>query len=389
MAYLYETAKSPYWIARYKSGYRPDGKARYTTKSTGFEKKASNRSKAQKFADQCESACLRINAGEVTAKNALDVVSRMVQEVTGEHVKAPILSQYCTNWLENKKARKVSENTYKKYDSVIRGFLPSMGKKQDALMSAITNSDIERWYLGFLKEGNTVSTANLHFKIIKSVFKSGLKGKDNPCEDEIKQEEDSEERVPFTPKELKKLLKASEGDWNGVLLIAIYTGMRLGDIAKLEWQSYDRRNKTLSFKASKTFRRKKGKKAITTIALHPQIITWLNKQGASIGSKPIFETLYKCSSGSNQGLSNQFDKLMKKAGVARVMGEKKQGSGRQLNLKSFHALRHTFTSLLANKGVPSEVRKEFVGHTSDEIHSRYTHLTLETQRKALAKIQLG
>ena len=77
---------------------------------------------------------------------------------------------------------------------------------------------------------------------------------------------------------------------------------------------------------------------------------------------------------------------MAAAGVRSPLGEKKTGKGRQFKQLGFHSLRHTMISNLANADVSADVRKEFAGHSSDEIHRRYTHLDLETQRRAIARI---
>ena len=39
---------------------------------------------------------------------------------------------------------------------------------------------------------------------------------------------------------------------------------------------------------------------------------------------------------------------------------------------------------MANTGVPEEIRKKLVGHTSD-VHQRYTHFELDTFHKVLGK----
>lgn len=46
----------------------------------------------------------------------------------------------------------------------------------------------------------------------------------------------------------------------------------------------------------------------------------------------------------------------------------------------WHDLRHTFNSWLAQKGVPSEIRKRLMGHKNGEVHDRYTHLYVEHLR---------
>jgi integrase len=46
-----------------------------------------------------------------------------------------------------------------------------------------------------------------------------------------------QERRPFTDREIRAILKASENDpeWYGMVLCGLYHGFRLGDIASLSW----------------------------------------------------------------------------------------------------------------------------------------------------------
>jgi integrase len=51
---------------------------------------------------------------------------------------------------------------------------------------------------------------------------------------------------------------------------------------------------------------------------------------------------------------------------------------------SFHSLRHSFSSLLANAGIPEELRMTLVGHRSKAIHQQYSHHELARLRDAVA-----
>ena len=68
------------------------------------------------------------------------------------------------------------------------------------------------------------------------------------------------------------------------------------------------------------------------------------------------------------------------AGIARQSAGTK---GRTFSLRSFHSLRHSFISALANSGVSSELRRKLSGHASEEMHAVYTHHELETIRNAV------
>ena len=53
------------------------------------------------------------------------------------------------------------------------------------------------------------------------------------------------------------------------------------------------------------------------------------------------------------------------------------------NKLSFHSLRHTYVSQLANAGIAPDVRQLLSGHTDDKSHAVYTHTKLDTLRKAI------
>ena len=68
---------------------------------------------------------------------------------------------------------------------------------------------------------------------------------------------------------------------------------------------------------------------------------------------------------------------------------KVQGKGtRQFNRRTFHSLRHSFNSALANAGVSQEVRMKLTGHSSKAIHTGYTHLEVGTLKSAITTLPL-
>ena len=67
--------------------------------------------------------------------------------------------------------------------------------------------------------------------------------------------------------------------------------------------------------------------------------------------------------------------------------EPKHGpAGRRTRTLCFHSLRHSFNSRLANADVGIDTRKVMVGHASNAMNERYTHLDVEMQDKALEKL---
>src|SRR5260221_12746909 len=75
---------------------------------------------------------------------------------------------------------------------------------------------------------------------------------------------------------------------------------------------------------------------------------------------------------------------MEVAGIRDPLGYEKEEKGRRFKALGFNNLRDSFISRLANAEVPADVRKQLVGHSSDDIHRRYVHLDLSLQTKAIA-----
>jgi integrase len=53
--------------------------------------------------------------------------------------------------------------------------------------------------------------------------------------------------------------------------------------------------------------------------------------------------------------------------------------------RSFHALRHSFTSAPANQNVSSELRMKLTGHSTEGEHKKYTHHEMDNLRAAVEK----
>jgi site-specific recombinase XerD len=49
-------------------------------------------------------------------------------------------------------------------------------------------------------------------------------------------------------------------------------------------------------------------------------------------------------------------------------------------------LRHSFVSVMANAGIPDEVRQKLSGHASPAIHKRYTHFELQPLKIAIGAL---
>jgi integrase len=146
----------------------------------------------------------------------------------------------------------------------------------------------------------------------------------NPAEAVEMLREDSEPaKQPFTIEQIKALLRNAHGDWRGAIMVALYTGMRMKDVANLRWENVDLPSKWVSFKAGKTRQRIK-------IPMHDALHDCLLELPAPDSGKAfLFPSLAGKSTGGKSGLSMAFSRLMERAKVRGEIVRERQGeSGR-------------------------------------------------------------
>lgn len=327
--------------------------------------------------------------GELTQAIVLKTMNEILERTTGERLDMVSVQTFLHDWLKGKETTGKSDGTSKRYRSVLNGFIDSVGPKRAKLsISGIHAKDIERFRDSELSSGKSASSVNLAVRIVRAVLNDAVrKGliASNPANSTELLDMTSHEKQPFTDEQISLLLSAADSEWKGMILLGAHAGLRIGDAAKMLWSSVNLDAGTLTFEAQKTKRRNSRKPR--PIAMHTELREYF--EGLPLHGEadtPVFKTLHARSAGGNQGLSNAFCALMEKAGIGRQTTAKARGKGRSFSGLSFHSLRHTFISRLANADVTADVRKEIAGHSSDEIHRRYTHLDLSAQRRALTRI---
>ena len=368
--------RSPFWYGAFRGA---DGTRKF--KST----KLTDRKKALQLTVEWEKTAQLGLSGILTAAQARKVLSEMVAVATGETLTIFTVRTWLNEWITNK-AASASANTLLRYRQVIRDFLSSMGQRADSPLAGVTPGDIAQFRDSLLAGGRAVSTCNTVVKKILSVpFEAARKMgyiPSNPVAlvDSLKAqgEERKAGREPFTQEEVRSLLAAADAPWKGAILLAATTGLRLGDVARLEWAAVNRSAGEIRADTQKT-----GLSLV--LPIHPDFDQWLATRCPGIGKAAVFPELAQRSIGGASGLSAQFRGIMERAGISqRVI--KRQGAGRTGNSKGFHSLRHTFISLLANSGVPPEIRQKLAGHADARVHAGYTHHEFEVLRSAVAKL---
>jgi len=367
--------KSPFWYCAYRL---PNGKR--TFRST----KLTDRKAAQAFCDRLEYASHESKAGRITETRARELISEIVEYATGEPLRNYTAEEWLREWLQGKKATK-AEGTFLKYDNAINNFLSSLGLRARLNVNQIAPRDVLRFREAEIADGKSSSTANDRIKIVRMAFTTARRQgyiTHNPAEAVEMLPEDAEPaKQPFDIDQVKALLRAATGDWKGAIMVALYTGARLQDVANMRWESVDIQNKWIAFRVGKTKKRIK-------LPVHDALHDFLLELPTPDSEKAfLFPSLAGKGTGGRSGLSMAFARIMERSKVRGEVARERAGeAGRTVNSLSFHSFRHTLTSIMANAGVPVELRQKFTGHASAEMNQHYTHHEIATLRAAIEKL---
>jgi integrase len=185
----------------------------------------------------------------------------------------------------------------------------------------------------------------------------------------VRSEDNKQEKRAFTLPELQAVMSVADSEWQSMIRFGLLTGQRLMDIARLRWDNIDTTAGIIRLTQQKT-----GK--TVTIPLSAT----LGDHVATLEANE--EYLHPRAARTAQStLSHEFAELLQSCGLATAKNDAK-GRRKNVNEVSFHSLRHTAVSLLKTAGLPQATVMEFVGHSSSQMSDHYTHVDLESLRKA-------
>lgn len=376
MASLWKHPKSSYWTACF-------------TDETGRQRKRSTKQKdlksARKVAESFEEACRRARVRELTRSSATHLINDLMERTHGEGLDLSSIREYLASYLAGLQTKPA---TLKRYQPVFDGFLAHLGSERvQARLGSVTSQEIESFRAAEVASGKTPATANFALKVLSGAFEKARRDAvilHNPVQ-RIKPLPNSlaEERQPFTTDQVSRLLAAADTEWQGMILFAFHTGIRLSDAANLTRKNID--GKVLRFREQKTSHRKRRpSERETRVVMARDLLDYIQALPApEAADAPLFPSLHGKKPGSAGGLSNAFARLMERAGIQQELGQEKKGKGRQFRSLSFHSLRHTMISRLANSDAPEAVTKAIAGHSTEEAHRRYIHLDEQAQEKVI------
>jgi integrase len=176
----------------------------------------------------------------------------------------------------------------------------------------------------------------------------------------------------LTFEEADRLLAAADPQWRTMILTALRSGMRMGELRALRWEDVDLVAGRIMLRQAAwqgevgTPKSGKPREIPMTVGLVAALKTrrylkselvFCNQRGGMLGHGELGKPLARA---------------CRRAGLRRV---------------GWHVLRHTFASHLVMRGVPLKAVQELLGHATIQMTMRYSHLAPEIGRQAVAVLE--
>ena len=168
-------------------------------------------------------------------------------------------------------------------------------------------------------------------------------------------------RAAFTDAQIAAILaeagRVGHG-WRLACVVALYTGLRYGDVATLDWRNVDLGRRVIRVTPMKT---RKSSGVVVTLPMAEPLYREI-AEAAKRGTKGFVIPEHGVCYGTRRKLPVRFSAILKACGIE---GDE----------YTFHSWRHTANSRMAEAGVPSSVRQMICGWTNDAMARHYDHAT--------------
>lgn len=328
---------------------------------------------------------------ERAAKSAMMEHLRSLEETPVAHAKSLTLHEWATRWFAEKSSS-LRPWTHRTYHHVLRAYiLPELGKIPIAKIEA---RHIQTLYRNLSKRLKPVTVHRVH-RILKTCLLAAVKAgylDKSPFVDV----EPPESKTPPKPVlsvndafRLLEWLREHRPTSYMAAYLAIHTGMRMGEIAGLQWRDIDLDTGLIQLERTR-YRPKGGqdflgppktfgsrRRIVVTREVVEELRRWKQSQQEiereSWTPESFVVRLPNSAPPSPASFNNAIQIARKELGLPPV---------------SFHGLRHTHATWLLESGVDLKVVSERLGHSSITVTADiYAHVTDALQREAMEKLQ--
>ncbi len=313
----------------------------------------------------------------------LDVISQITILPQSVSARRLTLGELISEWLFLNQGR-LKPSTYQKYRSAFEKHIKEPLGSLPVIH--LTPMALKQFADGKQKEGLSESTINSILTFIRTCLKYGGKQYGTPVTEVFYLKPPRKEMRVLSPEEQNRLVRylLSETDiYKLGVLLALFTGVRIGELCALTWGDIvDGR-----LKISKTMQRlSKGK------GLGSEVIISEPKTATSNRMVPIPSFLIPQIEAARRANSHHFLSTKEKTIIEpRIMQLRFQRYIQEADIPkaTFHSLRHTFATRCTEAGCEIKSLSELLGHSSVTVTlNRYVHSSFSMKISTIEKLSL-
>jgi len=330
--------------------------------------------------------------GRLAESQARKFIANVYERVNRKPLPSASLDAYFTKWL-GRKEKEVGQSTIGRYRNTyknVKGYL----KKGMEWSIVHFDKDVITDFRDYIAKRSSTMHGNMEVKVLKAMLQDAFRDGLVPTNEAmkvrtLKRDVAAFKRLPFTMAQVKLILGLGTltQQWRGMVLMGLYTGQRLGDIATATWGELDLVKKAWAFKSRKT-----GRNMI--VPIHPVLQKHLEavRPTDPAADDPVFPEANGAvqRTGKTGMLSRDFHNILAEVGLATKQSFKSTGKGRKttrtMSPLTFHSFRGTLTSILKQMGVSQGVAQDIIGHDTPSISDHYTSIDEATKRLAIDKL---
>lgn len=287
----------------------------------------------------------------------------------------PTVRSFAPTFIATSEAKNKASSVDSKNQILNSHILPALG---NLALSDVNYSAIEDFKLSLLRPtsdrpaGLSPKTVNNVLTVLRSLLSMAAKRQLIPAVPEIEWLPAEEQAFDFFKfEEADRLIAAAKDEWKTMILVALKTGMRQGELLGLRWDDVDL---------------VAGRLMVRQSIVRGRVTTPKNRKAREIPLAPSVLMALK----AHRHLRGELV-FCDSAGRPLTKGECKHPlwracRGAQLRRVGWHVLRHTFASHLAMRGVPVRTIQELLGHATLTMTLRYAHLAPEVTREAVTTL---
>ncbi len=308
------------------------------------------------------------------------------------------VNEWFNVWMDEYKRNVVKEATLFRYESAYNKHIKNvLGDKK---MKDIRPENIQKLYNAYKGTETVVIAATILSGMFEQAYKNQIINKNPiPLTTIPKTRNSQKERRVLTLNEQEILLKYSKGALRDLVEVSLSTGMRTGEIRALEWSDIDFENKvihitgTLAELGGKVFKETpKTKTSARDIPMLENVekIFMRIKEDQEIKKAKLGDKYQ-----SKEGLENLVFRSRRGTPVSnscyvRMINrtvDKINNDGIEFEHVHPHTLRHTFATRCIESGIPPQVLKTILGHSSLAMTmDLYAHVLPDTKAEEMKKI---